>query len=151
MGREKRKLAVICFSSLPAASPPQFPSPGRLRVRMHRASPGRTLLTLATLCTVHVVGHRAVGEREVVTQYLTALRGWGPESPEWNGARIKEEGQSSYPCHRRSARWCTVTEIVQTRPCVTKSFENLKVRILTILGTFRAACVFKKDTKLKSE
>lgn len=60
------------------SSPTQFPNTGPA-IGQDECSCQPCDASLFTLTTFHMVGHRAVGEREVVMQYLIARRGVGDQ------------------------------------------------------------------------
>lgn len=94
---EKRKGTIMGFFS-PFRLPPLPLSPQprpSYRSELSSCQPwDASSFTLTN--TLHVVGHRAVGEREVVTQHLRATLGMGDQkavrkttrSGQWNGACV---------------------------------------------------------------
>lgn len=64
------------FSPLPApAPPPKLPNPGPALSQDKQSYQLSDASSFAQTSTLHVVGHRAVGGKEVVMQHLIALLG----------------------------------------------------------------------------
>lgn len=64
------------FSPLPApAPPPKLPNPGPALSQDKQSYQHSDASSFAQTSTLHVVGHRAVGGKEVVMQHLIALLG----------------------------------------------------------------------------